>query len=89
LLIFNVDQETKTVEPAAQSKEQKVTSSKSDGNIYVGFDKSDTQPREGRRGRTIADDEEKYPSRSELVGGWAGGEVGLQQFVQVRSRQAM
>ncbi len=28
-------------------------------------------------------DEEKYPSREAMAGGWAGGEVGLQQFVQV------
>ena len=51
--------------------------------IYLGFDKSDTDPRTGRKGRTITDDAERYPSRSELVGGWAGGEVGLQQFVEV------
>ena len=51
--------------------------------IYLGFDKSDTTPRTGRKGRTIVDDAERYPSRSELVGGRAGGEVGLQQFVEV------
>lgn len=28
-------------------------------------------------------DEQQYPSRTPLAGGWAGGEVGLKQFVQV------
>ena len=31
-----------------------------------------------------SEDAEQYPSRNPLVGGWAGGEIGLKQFVQVR-----
>lgn len=33
------------------------------------------------KGKTIVDDPSKYPSRNEYVGGWAGGETGLKQFI--------
>jgi hypothetical protein len=33
------------------------------------------------RGKYVKDDPEKYPSRTELTGGWAGGEKGLQDFL--------
>ncbi|BDA49778.1 hypothetical protein COCOBI_14-3980 [Coccomyxa sp. Obi] len=32
-------------------------------------------------------DEEQYPSRTPLAGGWAGGEVGLKQFVQEATKE--
>lgn len=32
------------------------------------------------KGRTVVDDPSLYPDRTELTGGWAGGEVGLKQF---------
>lgn len=51
--------------------------------LYIGFEKNDTKPREGRQGRFVTDDPSKYPQRNEYVGGWAGGEVGLKQFVEV------
>jgi hypothetical protein len=53
--------------------------------IYIGFAKGDYAPREGRQGRFVSDDASKYPQRSEYTGGWAGGEVGLKQFVEVRA----
>ena len=53
------------------------------GKIYIGFDKNDVEPRAGRKGRMIDDNEERYPSRSEMAGGWAGGEKGLRAFIQV------
>ncbi len=74
--------ETEAEEAPAESGE--VVVNEQGEEIYLGFDKGDTTPRTGRKGRTIVDDAERYPSRSELVGGWAGGEVGLQQFVEVR-----
>ena len=41
--------------------------------------------RSGTVGRFINDDPAKYPGRDGwLTGGWAGGEAGLQQFVEVR-----
>jgi len=51
---------------------QKVEKVDSTGNIYIGFDKNDRVPRAGRKGRAITDDEEKYPDRSLMAGGWAG-----------------
>lgn len=68
--------------PADSSVPVTVTNEQGE-EIYLGFEKGDFQPREGRKGRTIVDDAERYPSRSEMSGGWAGGEVGLQQFVEV------
>ena len=41
--------------------------------IYIGFDKADTGPRQGRKGRTLMDDPSRYPDRDPLTGGWAGG----------------
>ena len=49
--------------------------------IYIGFEKGDFAPREGRVGRVVIDDPKRYPGRdSDFVGGWAGGEVGLKAF---------
>ena len=39
-----------------------------DGRVYVG------------KGKWLKDDVSKYPSRTTLTGGWAGGEVGMWQF---------
>ena len=33
------------------------------------------------KGKYVKDDPTKYPSRTELTGGWAGGEQGLKQFL--------
>lgn len=38
--------------------------------------------RAGEGGRTITGDVEQYPSRTSLTGGFAGGEAGLQQFLE-------
>ena len=38
--------------------------------------------RAGGGGRTITGDPEQYPSRNALSGGFAGGEAGLQQFLE-------
>jgi hypothetical protein len=61
----------------------------SKGKIYIGFAKGDYAPREGRQGRFVTDDVSKYPQRSEYTGGWAGGEVGLKQFVEVRAEDVL
>lgn len=51
--------------------------------IYIGFPKGDYDRTPGRKGRVVKDDPAKYPGRESLgglpsvVGGWAGGEVGL------------
>lgn len=66
----------------AASEEDKVAAAKSGEEIYIGFDKSDAAPRKGRKGRVLNDDPSRYPKRDELSGGWAGGEVGLQKFVE-------
>lgn len=38
--------------------------------------------RGGGEGRSISGDIEQYPSRTSLTGGFAGGEAGLQQFIE-------
>lgn len=58
------------------------SSSNGKKKIYIGFEKGDYAPRDGRQGRFVTDDPNKYPEKNEYVGGWAGGEVGLKQFVQ-------
>ena len=50
--------------------------------MYIGFDKSDTAPRKGRKGRLVQGNPEDYPDRTDFTGGWAGGEKGLQQFIK-------
>lgn len=65
------------------SEEDRETAKKSGNEIYIGFDKSDSTPRKGRKGRVVTDDPSRYPDRDPFSGGWAGGELGLQQFVQV------
>jgi len=59
--------------------------------IYVGFDFKKPEDladlREGKPGKFIIDDESKYPSRDflgwlPLQGGFAGGEIGLQKFLE-------
>ena len=93
-------QEAKTVDRSASPEERlteeeaaevesgtgrKVEKRDAEGQIYIGFDKNDPTPRAGRKGRMIDDNEERYPSRSEMVGGWAGGEKGLRAFIEVTS----
>ncbi|GAB4818960.1 hypothetical protein N2152v2_006006 [Parachlorella kessleri] len=55
--------------------------------IYIGHVKDDYEgKRSGVPGRFISDDPNKYPGRDGwLTGGWAGGEAGLQRFVQEAS----
>lgn len=65
--------------------------------IYVGFGKDELELKNtGAPGRIIYDDEEKYPSREDVgafsgvVGGFAGGEVGVKAFTatgQVKLRK--
>ena len=69
----------------AQTKSTDAESTNSKQEIYLGFAKGDYAPREGRTGRTIIDDGTKYPERNEYTGGWAGGETGLKQFIEVRA----
>jgi hypothetical protein len=62
-----------------QTKTRQEISSESDkAEIYIGYEKG--SERSGK-GRTVVDDPKKYPERNEVVGGWAGGEVGLKRFV--------
>ena len=79
-------EERLTEEEASQTESgsgRKVEKTDAQGKIYIGFDKNDVKPRAGRKGRMIDDNEERYPSRSEMAGGWAGGEKGLRAFIQV------
>ena len=72
------------VEDRGKASEDDVETAKRSGNeIYIGFDKGDTVPRKGRKGRLVSDDPKRYPDRDAFSGGWAGGEVGLQEFVKV------
>lgn len=66
---------------AAASKGGKVA------EIYIGFGKDEIEARKaGEKGRFIVDDPSKYPGRdNDFVGGWAGGEKGLKDFVAVRA----
>ena len=66
------------------SEDDKEIAKQSGNEIYIGFDKADSTPRKGRKGRLVTDDPKRYPDRDALSGGWAGGEVGLQEFVKVR-----
>lgn len=57
--------------------------------LYIGFRKDELDLRKsGAKGRFIADDPNKYPDKENVgpmlgaTGGFAGGEAGLQQFVQ-------
>lgn len=53
--------------------------------LYIGHAKDQVKEKaEGVKGRFVVDDPAKYPERTEYVGGWAGGEQGLQDFVAVR-----
>lgn len=49
--------------------------------IYLGYQKGDTD--RSKQGRMIDDDPSKYPDRTSTAGGWAGGEKGLQEFIEV------
>lgn len=40
------------------------------------------------KGKTIRDDPSKYPDRTELTGGWAGGELGMWQFRETAKADA-
>ena len=72
------------VEDRGKASEDDVQSAKKSGNeIYIGFDKGDSTPRKGRKGRLVNDDPKRYPERDAFSGGWAGGEVGLREFVKV------
>lgn len=63
------------------------TSGSDTADIYLGFDKYDTD-RDGKKGRVIKDDPKKYPGKDDLgfflgaTGGWAGGEAALQQMLE-------
>lgn len=68
------------------AKAAKAAGAASAAPIYLGYGKGevrDTEP-----GRVIVDDPRKYPAKEDVlglsgaVGGWAGGERGLKQFVR-------
>ena len=66
----------------AETIGNEVRVTKSSGEkIYLGFQKGDTD--RSKPGRVIEDDPSKYPDRTQTVGGWAGGEKGLQEFIEV------
>lgn len=67
------------------SEQDKQAAQQSGEEVYIGFDKSDIGSRAGRKGRVVTDDPKRYPDRTTFTGGWAGGEVGLQQFVKASS----
>ncbi len=72
-------QETKTAEIEKSSSEAKEVE-----EIEEVEAASSTSADEQKDETPSADpDAELYPSRTPLAGGWAGGEVGLKQFVQV------
>ena len=72
------------MEDRGKASEGDVETAKRSGNeIYIGFDKGDSIPRKGRKGRLVSDDPKRYPDRDAFSGGWAGGEVGLREFVKV------
>lgn len=57
--------------------------------IYLGFSKSEMEQRkQGGRGRSIRDDPSRYPDKEDVgilpqvTGGFAGGEMGVKQFVE-------
>ncbi|KAK9807698.1 hypothetical protein WJX72_006537 [[Myrmecia] bisecta] len=83
---------TETLSDASQQEVADLTADASEikqegDQIYLGFDKSDTGSRTGRQGRVIVDSPEKYPEKTALTGGWAGGEQGLQAFVEEEKRK--
>jgi hypothetical protein len=53
---------------------------------YIGFEKGDYARPEGRKGRVIKDNPDKYPDKDNLgfflgaTGGWAGGEMAVQKI---------
>jgi hypothetical protein len=63
--------------------ETSTTSEENGQEIYLGFEKYDTAPRAGRKGKVIKDDPRKYPAKDNMgwflgvTGGWAGGEAAL------------
>lgn len=71
--------------PPQQVKEAETntTSEENGQEIYLGFEKYDTAPRAGRKGKVIKDDPRKYPGKDDMgfflgvTGGWAGGEAAL------------
>lgn len=61
------------VQAAAEKEEgkSKKSSSKKNEQIYIG------------QGRYVEDDPKKYPTKDSFgTGGWAGGEAGLQQWLE-------
>lgn len=64
------------------SKEEIEAARGSEVEMYIGFDKADTEPRKGRKGRLVKGNPEDYPDRTDFTGGWAGGEKGLQEFIR-------
>lgn len=71
------------VEDKGKASKKDIEAAKgSDMEMYIGFDKSDTEPRKGRKGRLVKGNPEDYPERNDFTGGWAGGEKGLQQFIK-------
>jgi hypothetical protein len=63
---------------AAAKQEKKKNGSKEE-DVYIG------------QGRYVKDDPKKYPSKTQLTGGWAGGEEGLQKWLEeyeVRAAEA-
>jgi len=72
--------------PAPEKKAAAVPEGKAE--IYIGFEKGDYAPRDGRTGRVIVDDPSKYPDRSVYVGGWPGGEVALKSWAPKAAAEA-
>lgn len=55
--------------------------------IYIGFEKNDTAPRTGRKGRVIKDDPTKYPGKEDL--GPLLGATGMLQRLSPQSLPAV
>lgn len=72
-----VQQQVKEVETSTSTSQENAK------EIYLGFEKYDTAPRAGRKGKVIKDDPRKYPGKDDLgfflgvSGGWAGGETAI------------
>jgi hypothetical protein len=50
----------------------------------IDANEADVQPAAEGQAQAGADADGRYPERSPITGGWYGGEIGLQQFIEVR-----
>ncbi|KAL4452317.1 hypothetical protein ABPG75_007979 [Micractinium tetrahymenae] len=79
---------TTEVEAAPKAATPAAPASGRAAEIYIGHSKDQIEEKKaGAKGRFVVDDPAKYPGRTEFVGGWAGGEKGLKEFVAAYQRE--